>query len=521
MTSHIRLQVTTRTYARIEIYAILLQVKLETVTTCTYARIEILDCLHIIIQTIVMIRMYVHIEMKERRLLGMKKYDLVQAYTIKARLYLNKSQQETVEKILNGVRVFYNCTMYEMLNNFKCTKEVKSKKTPEQVLHYPVWKEAQSAYWKEKLMSEHSIIEEVPAGALMGNNGCIGSDLKRAFGNNSIEYINESMKLKKAKVLKPNERKVPKYYSSGHPRMSYTYQETLRKISFTDNPNVLKMKLNRLGDCKIRGWNQKVKFSSDGEKSFQTYCFENKDKQITVTIGKDSCQDYYICFKFLNVYVPIEDKHGEAVGIDVGLKNIATLSDGTTYEHKRFKKEEKENFKYLNRKLSRRSGWANIKFREEHKKDKEISPSKRYEKTKLNHARLERKVARRRSNWNNFITHEIVENHDALAVESLDVKGMAKNKYIAYDLGDAAIGDILSKLKYKSEWHGKEIREVEKDFPSSKTCSNCGYIREKLSLSTRKWKCPKCGVIHDRDINAAKNILNNAYGLDPNSQIQF
>lgn len=444
------------------------------------------------------------------------RYDLVPAYTMKARLYLNKSQQETVNRILNGIRVFYNCTMYEMLNNLECTKEVKSKKDPNAILHYPVWKEAQSAYWKGKLMSEHSIIEEVPAGALMGNNGCIGSDLKRAFDNKSIEYINESMRLKKAKVLKPNERKVPSYYNLTHQRMSYTYQETLSKVTFPDNKNVIKINLNRLGECKIRGWNKKIRFSSDGTGDFQTYCNDNRSRAITVTVGKDNCNDFYICFKLLNVYVPIEDKHGNAVGIDVGLKNIATLSDGTTYEHKRFKKEKKKNFKYLNRKLSRRQGWANIRFREAHKQDKDLNPSKRYEKTKLNHARLERKVARRRANWNNYITHDIIENHDALAVETLDVKGMAKNKYIAYDLGDAAVGDILSKLKYKSGWHGKEIRAVEKDFPSSKTCSNCGYVKEELKLSTRKWTCPKCGAIHNRDINAAKNILNNAYGLDTN-----
>ena len=89
--------------------------------------------------------------------------DLVSAYTMKARLYLNKAQKEIVDRILTGVRLYYNCTMYAMLNDMECTREVQSKTDPDQTVHYPDFKKAQNATWKKKLCDEHPIIGEVPA----------------------------------------------------------------------------------------------------------------------------------------------------------------------------------------------------------------------------------------------------------------------------------------------------------------------------------------------------------------------
>lgn len=451
--------------------------------------------------------------------------DLASAYTMKARLYLNKAQKEIVDQILTGVRLYYNCTMYAMLNDMECTREVQSKTDPDQTVHYPDFKKAQNATWKKKLCDEHPIIGEVPAGALMGNNGCVGADLTKALGKRSVEYINKQIAYAKSvkadKSLSREEKKkklegvqVPHYYSQNHPRSSYTYQETCSKVQTTGNINVFKISLNKLGLCKVRGWNRNVWFDADGMKNFLDFCSENKRQRITVTISKDLCGDYKICFKLLNVYVPIKDIHGNAVGVDVGLKHIAVLSDGTKYERRRFKnKEEKYKLKIINRKLSRRQGWANEEFREAKKTDKELQVSNRYLKIKKKHEKLERKLKRKRDLYNHCVTHEIIEQHDALAVESLDIKGMQENKYLTYSLADAALGDVLSKLKYKAKWHKKELRAVEKKYPSSQICSECGYVNSKLTLNVRKWTCPNCGTAHDRDINAAKNLLSHAYNI--------
>ena len=428
------------------------------------------------------------------------RYDLIDCYTMKCRLYVNETQKATISNILEGIRVFYNCTLWEMFNNFECTTEKKKKTKSEEesdgLVHFPNLRTAQTAEWKNRLAKEHPIIDCVPSGAILGNNGCVHADMAKSLGKMPVEF------------------QKPLFYSKRHPRTSYTYQETCGKVEESENKNVLYITLNKLGRCKIRGWNQKIRFDENGSVNFVDYCKAEKKKQITVTISVDTCGDYWICFKLLNVYKPIKDFHGEAVGIDVGIKDIAILSDETKFENKKFKKVEKRNLKLLNRQMSRRHGWANEQFRAAYKKNPEVSVSNGYEKSKLAKAKLERRIARRRNNWNNIITYQIISEHDAIAVESLNVRGMFRNKHLAYALSDAAMGDILAKLSYKSNWHHKELRQIGRWTPSSKRCSNCGTIKNDLKLSDREWTCRSCKKHHDRDVNAAINILYYAYELD-------
>lgn len=427
-------------------------------------------------------------------------YDLIPAYTMKCRLYVNKTQKELIDKALAGIRVFYNCTLWEMFNTHECTTE-KQKKTKggeqtTEVVHFPNLKKAQTADWKNRLAKEHPIIESVPSGAILGNNGCVHADMAKSLGKLPIEY------------------QKPIFYSARHPRTSYTYQETCGKIEASDNQNVLYITLNKIGRCKIRGWNRQIRFDEAGTVNFAEYCKTDKKKLLTITVSVDNCGDHWICFKLLNVYKPMKKGNGQAVGVDVGIKDIAILSDGTKYENKKFKRLVKRKKRLLNRKMSRRQGWANEEFREAHKKNPELEVSKGYEKAKLAHAKLERKTMRQRSYRNHKITREIVEQHDAVAVESLNIKGMFRNKHLAYALSDAAMGEILSELKYKANWHGREIREIGRWTPSSKRCSNCGAIKKDLKLSDREWTCRACRKHHDRDINAAINILYYAYNAD-------
>ena len=425
------------------------------------------------------------------------KLDLVDAYTMKCRLYANESQKELIQKALAGVRVYYNCTLFEMFTNFSCTKE-KEKKTKDgeqtgEIVHFPDLKLAQSKEWKAKLMSEHPIIESAPAGALMGKNSCIGADMKKSLGKLPVEY------------------QKPVYYSNKHPRMSYTYQETCSKIERSENHNVFYITLNKIGRCKVRGWNDSIRFDEDGALDFLDYCEIDKKKQLTVTISVDRCGDHYICFKLQNVYKPMAHIIGREIGVDVGITNSIVLSDGKVYENKRFKKAEKRNLRRLERKLARQQGWANEEFRAAHKANPEIVPSTGYEKTRLKHARLTRKIERRRANWNHKITRKIVEESGRIGIETLDVMKMFKNKYVAESIADAAIGSIIENIKYKAAWHGREVIAVDKWFPSTKRCSSCGHINENLKLWPRTWRCPFCKDQHDIDVNAAKNIMYAAF----------
>ena len=426
-------------------------------------------------------------------------YDLIPAYTMKCRLYVNKKQRERIDNALEGIRVFYNCTLYKMFNEFECTSEKQKKDgtKPAETVHFPDIRKAQSAEWKNTLIKEHPIIECVPSGAILGNNGCVHFDMAKSLGKNPIEY------------------QKPKYYNARHPRKSYTYQEACGKVELSDNTNVLYITLNKIGRCKIRGWNQKIRFKEDGTINFAEYCKADKKKQLTITISVDNCGDHWICFKLLNVYKPMKIGNGLAVGIDVGIKDIAVLSDGEKYGNKKFKKKKKRTLKLLHRKMSRRLGWSNEKFRNTHKDNPDVAVSKGYESAKVAYARLERRVQRQRSDWNHKLTREIVEKYSAIAVESLNIKGMFRNRHLACALSDAAIGEILREIKYKSDWHGREIREIGRWTPSSKKCSNCGALKEDLKLSDREWTCRFCKKHHDRDINAAINILHYAYSAEP------
>ena len=157
--------------------------------------------------------------------------------------------------------------------------------------------------------------------------------------------------------------------------------------------------------------------------------------------------------------------------------------------------------------MSRRQGSSNEEFRDGYKQNKDMIVSKTYQRTQLKLSKLHRKIARKRENYNHNITTKIINTYSFIGIETLNVTGMFRNRHLSNALSDAAMGEILSMLKYKAEWYDRIIQPISQWSPSSKRCSCCGYIRPKLGLHIREWQCPKCGTIHDRDVNAAINIL--------------
>jgi putative transposase len=121
-------------------------------------------------------------------------------------------------------------------------------------------------------------------------------------------------------------------------------------------------------------------------------------------------------------------------------------------------------------------------------------------------AQIHEKITNSRKDFQHKLSTRLINEYDMISLESLAVKNMIKNKNLSYSIQDSSWSSFVNMLEYKAKWYGKEIRKIDRWYPSSKTCSSCDYIIEKLPLSVRKWKCPKCGENHDRDINAAKNI---------------
>lgn len=183
-------------------------------------------------------------------------------------------------------------------------------------------------------------------------------------------------------------------------------------------------------------------------------------------------------------------KTGKQIGIDLGLKDFLITSEGQKFDNPKFLKSLLKEIKKHQKHLSRKE-----------------KGSKRKERQRLKVARLHEKITNSRSNLQHQISSYLVKNYDVIALESLNVKGMMANHKLAQAISDVAWSSFVSKLEYKAEWYGKEVIRIETFFPSSKTCSCCNHVRTKLALSERKWTCPKCNTKHDRDINAAKNIL--------------
>lgn len=192
----------------------------------------------------------------------------------------------------------------------------------------------------------------------------------------------------------------------------------------------------------------------------------------------------------------------KTIGIDTGLKHYVVTSDGLTDEPTHYGKEQKRKMKLLQRRLSK----------------KEIG-SLQFRVLKRRIAKLHQHIANQRHNHIHKLTHHLAYENQAttICVEDLNVKGMVKNKHLAYNLADASIGEFYRQLEYKCKWAGKNYIKIDRFAPSSKRCSHCGHVYRQLTLKDRKWTCPVCGTHHDRDLNAAVNIKH--FGLSENKTV--
>ena len=121
-------------------------------------------------------------------------------------------------------------------------------------------------------------------------------------------------------------------------------------------------------------------------------------------------------------------------------------------------------------------------------------------------AKLYQRITDIRSDHLNKVSWEMVRDNGMIVLEDLNIKGMMQNHRLAKSVADVSLAELVRMVKYKASWYGRTVLQVDRWFPSSKTCSECGYIKQDLKLSDREWICPRCGVKHDRDLNASKNI---------------
>lgn len=216
------------------------------------------------------------------------------------------------------------------------------------------------------------------------------------------------------------------------------------------------------------------------------------------TVSKNASGEYYISIlandELETPNKPALTNKNEVLGIDVGIKDFCVTSEGEVVENQKFLRSKQERLKLLQRKLS-------------HKQ----KGSKNREKAKLKVARLHQRIVNLRTDFLHKLSTRLVRENQAIAREDLNVKGMMKNHCLARSISEVAWNQFDSMTKYKTDWYGKWFLEIGRFDASSKTGNECGHYYKGLTLDQRTWTCPECGIVYDRDVNAARNIRDWAF----------
>lgn len=369
----------------------------------------------------------------------------ITVYTMNLRMYPTKEQRKIIDGNIRALEKACNKTVYDMFTYKTNTTEKPDSENKENFVHFPDITSMKKKEHLNYLRSLYPELNNVPARALSNAKMSVFNDLSKRLAA-QVSDKNKNKAINGNGAMRPVEKSKPVYYNKKHPKRSYKYQEIMSKIKLTDNPNVMKFNLAKVGIIKTRGlkgYSELLRFGENGEYNFYDF-IDNKlflnekgqAKQIFTTVKKDNCGDYFLqlCLSGIKMFKVIKrEEKRKQVGIDVGVGSLMTLSNGEKYDNPKFKNGKDNSIKKhriaLYKKLSREYGFANEKFRNDYKeiKNKEnifLKPSKKYLETQNKISKLERKVARKRKHHMENMVLDIVRKYDYIAIETLSVKSM-------------------------------------------------------------------------------------------------
>ena len=362
-------------------------------------------------------------------------------------------QKEILESFFGLSRVIYNISLHNIKNSKFGNYEIKNGKNKGNIVP-KIPTEFDLNYSFPKLKEEYSFLSLLPNAYAQGAM----KNLSRGFSNFYRTFNYPKFKAKKSSTQSFN------CYASSKIKIDGDYIILIKPKASDYSQD----------DLKIRFKKHKIKYEFDKVTEF--------------TISKEN-NKYYISFSF---YTDIESKEtNESVGIDLGIKNFAICSDGTVYENKKFYEKSLRKLKISQRKLSKKQKGSNNR-----------------DKQKLKVSKIYKKVKNQRNDYQHKVSRELADRFKVICLETLKVKNMVKNKRLAKAIQDTSWSSFVKKLSYKVTENQGYLVKIDTYYPSSKTCSNCGCVKDKLSLSERVYHCNECGFTIDRDLNASINILN-------------
>ena len=362
--------------------------------------------------------------------------------TYKFRIYPNDSQKELLNKSFGCSRFVYNYYLTKIKNSGYMSANACIKD------------------YVDNLQYEYSFLKEVD------------SIIRRSLFNLEDAY-QRFFKLKSG---------YPKYKSK-YSRNSYNTSAVYSKYKDKEYCNIeldlinKRIKLPKIKWIKCRGYRNLTSING---------------RVINATISREANGKYYVSLLYdMNIEIPIIENPTSIVGIDLGIKNLMTLSDSTTTPNNKYILKYEKRIKRCQRELSRK-----------------VKGSKNYYKCKQKLAELYQKLKNARIYYLHKVTKDITDNYDIITCEKLDTKSMLEKKIISKSISDVSFFEILRQLQYKSNWKGKYFYQINTHYPSTQTCSVCGNIDKKYKdLKYRTYKCNNCSNNMDRDLNASINIM--------------
>ena len=221
----------------------------------------------------------------------------------------------------------------------------------------------------------------------------------------------------------------------------------------------------------------------------EIYLNHNEKYIHSVTLTKTSTEKYYLSI-LIDYNIIQKQKLDTVIGLDLGIKDFIVDSNGNRYENKHFYKNQEKKLKKLQKQFSKKQ-----------------KGSKNRNKVRIKLANIYEKITNQRNTYLHQITSKLVNENQVICIEDLNVKGMMQNHKLAKSIQELSLFEFRRQLEYKCKWYGRQLIVIDRFYPSSKTCYNCGYIYKDLKLSEREWICPHCGKLIDRDYNASLNIL--------------